>query len=209
MLLIVAVIGAAVFIAINPGVQSEIAEFFEGLGEQGTTPSPPTPPQAAAAPEPTETPAPPTTTPAPPFEWATVVTPENRVLMSGDAPASGYNAGWFGALSQDEFSYDDRTYKVLEILYRESEGQVSVRLDSCLPPAALYALNVGPAELRWPVPEHSDAECRTNMSSQQAFRFTADEHAVIADEPVTVTLILVSEGLAATTAQPSPTPQPT
>ena len=129
--------------------------------------------------------------------------------MSGDAQASGYNAGWFGALSQDEFSYDGRTYRVLEITYRESEGEVSVRLDSCLPPAALYALNVGPAELRWPVPEHSDAECRTNMSSQQAFRFTADEHAVIADEPVTVTLILVSEGLAATTAQPSPTPQPT
>ena len=202
-------IGVAVVVAINPGVQSEIAELFEGLGGPGTTPPPPTPPQAAAAPEPTATPAPPTPTPAPPFEWATVVTPENRVLISGDAPAIGYHAGWFGALSGDKFSYSGRTYRVLEIMYRESEGEVSVRLDSCLPPTALYALNVGTTELRWPTPEHSDAQCSSNRSRQQAFRFTADESVITTDEPVSVTLILIAEGLANVTADPSPSPQPT
>ena len=137
-LLIVAVIGAAVFIGSNPDIQSEITAFLDGLRSSGATPPPPTPPQAA--PQPTSTPVPPTPTPAPPFEWATVVTPQSRALKSGDVPASGYHAGWFGSLSEDAFTYDGRTYNVLEVLYRESEGELSVRLDSCLRPNALYAL---------------------------------------------------------------------
>lgn len=100
-LLFIAVIGAAVFVGINPDVQSDIATFLDGLGGSEGTPRPPTPPPAAAAPQPTATPVPPTPTPAPPFEWTTVVTPQSRALKSGDIPATGYHAGWFGSLSED------------------------------------------------------------------------------------------------------------
>ena len=152
---------------------------------------------------------PPTPTPAPPFEWATVVTPHVRALESGAPPATGYYAGWFGELSEDEFSYDGRTYKVLEILYRESEAEVSVRLDSCLPPTALYGLHVEQIQLRWPTSEQSDTECASSQSSQQRFRFATDEPIPIGENPVPVALILVAEGLAGPTPEPTPTAQPT
>ena len=202
------IVAAVVLVAINPDVQSEIAEFLAGF--RPTEGGEPPPPVAAAPPPPTATPVPPSPTPLPPFEWATVVTPQGRVLKSGDAPASGYHAGWFGNLSADEFSYDGRTYTVLEILYRESEGELSVRLDSCLLPTALYALRIGPTELRWPTSEQPESECVSTRSRQQRFRFTADESVLTSDVPVTVTLILVPEGLATTgiattTPQPAPT----
>ena len=193
-------------VAINPDVQSEIAEFLAGF--RPTEGGEPPPPVAAAPPPPTATPVPPSPTPLPPFEWATVVTPQGRVLKSGDAPASGYHAGWFGNLSADEFSYDGRTYTVLEILYRESEGELSVRLDSCLLPTALYALRIGPTELRWPTSEQPESECVSTRSRQQRIRFTADESVLTSDLPVTVTLILVPEGMAAATDETTPTAQP-
>ena len=210
-LLFIAVIGVAVFVGVNPDVQSDIATFLDGLGGSEGTPPTPTPPQAAAAPLPTATPLPPTPTPAPPFEWVTVVTPQSRALKSGDVPATGYHAGWFGSMSEDEFSYDGSTYTVLEVLFRESEGEVSVRLDSCLLPTTLYALRVGPTELRWPASERSEQECLTSQSSQQAFRFTADEPVITAEEPFSITLVLIAEGVAAAAAAPVPTPtaQPT
>ena len=206
--MIVAVIVAVIFIGTNPDIQSEITAFLGELTGSGAAPPPPTPPQTAAEPLPTATPVPPTPTPLPPFEWATVVTPQSRALKSGDVPASGYHAGWFGSLSEDAFTYDGRTYNVLEVLYRESEGELSVRLDSCLRPTALYALRVGSSELRWPTSEHSEQDCLTGEGSQQSFRFAADEPAITAEEPVAITLILIAEGLAATTPQPAPTAPP-
>ena len=172
------------------------------------TPPPPTPPLAAAAPLPTATPLPPTPTPLPPFEWATVVTPQVRALESGAPPATGYYAGWFGELSEDEFSYDGRTYKVLEILFRESDAEVSVRLDSCLPPTALYGLHIEQIQLRWPTSEHSETECTSSKSSQQRFRFTTDDPVPIGEIPVSVVLVLVAEGRVGTTPKPTPTVQP-
>ena len=129
--------------------------------------------------------------------------------MSGAPPATGYYAGWFGNLSADEFSYDGRTYTVLEILYRESEGELSVRLDSCLPPTALYALKFGQTELRWPTSEQPESECVSTQSRQQRFWFTADEPVLTSEVPVTVTLVLVAEGLAEAAREPTLTPQPT
>ena len=206
-LLIVAAIVAAVFVGISPDIQSEIAEFLEGFraSEGGEPP----PPAVAAPPSPTATPVPASPTPLPPFEWATVVTPGSRALESGELPATGYFAGWFGELGEDELVYNGRSYTVLEILYRESEGEVSVGLDSCLAPTALYALRIGPTELRWPISEQSESECVSTKSRQQRFRFTADEPVLTGEVPVTVTLILVPEGMAATgmaTTTPQPTP---
>ena len=129
-------------------------------------------------------------------------------MNSGEPPATGYFAGWFGELGEGELVYNGRSYTVLEILYRESEGELSVRLDSCLLPTALYALRIGPTELRWPTSEQPESECVSTRSRQQRFRFTADESVLTSDVPVTVTLILVPEGLAAATDETTPTAQP-
>ena len=129
-------------------------------------------------------------------------------MESGELPATGYFAGWFGELGEDELVYNGRSYTVLEILYRESEGEVSVGLDSCLAPTALYALRIGPSELRWPTSEQSESECVSTKSRQQRFRFTADEPVLTSEVPVTVTLILVPEGMAAATDQSTSTAQP-
>ena len=129
-------------------------------------------------------------------------------MESGEPPATGYFAGWFGELGEDELVYNGRSYTVLEILYRESEGEVSVGLDSCLAPTALYELRIGPTELRWPTSEQSESECVSTKSRQQRFRFTADEPVLTSEVPVTVTLILVPEGMAAATDQSTSTAQP-
>ena len=163
---------------------------------------------AAAAPPSTATPVPPTPTPGPPFEWTTTITPGSRTLKAGTPPTTGYYAGWFGEASEDELFYGGRTYKIVELAYHEAEGEVSLAFDSCLMPGALYALNIGKTELRWPASEYSTSQCESDTSRQQAFRFAADEVAMADDAPVAVTLYLVSESLTFPTPQPTPTVPP-
>ena len=128
--------------------------------------------------------------------------------MAGTAPTTGYYAGWFGEASEDEFSYGGRTYKIVELAYHEAEGEVSLAFDSCLMPGTLYALNLDETELRWPASEYSAAQCESDVSRQQAFRFAADGVAMTAETPVAVTLRLVSESLTFPTPQPTPTAPP-
>ena len=105
----------------------------------------------------------------------------------------GYQNTVIGSVSSNTFEYNDETYTVIHLRWRQDRVKIELLLDKCLKESDFVSLEVGDTTFREMDDErYTDSQCESNSSRRQIFYFNTPANLLNSPERIRVRLTLSS-----------------